>query len=85
MRTTVTIGDELLAAAKERARLRGLTLGELVEAALQRELALTDESSAAVDIPVFQGGTGPRPGVDLASNRALYELLDEGLELDKRR
>lgn len=85
MRTTVTIGDELLAAAKERARLRGLTLGELVEAALQRELALTDESSTAVDIPVFKGGTGPRPGVDLASNRALYELLDEGLELDKRR
>lgn len=85
MRTTVTIGDELLAAAKERARLRGLTLGELVEAALQRELALKDESSAAVDIPVFKGGTGPRPGVDLASNRALYELLDEGLELDKRR
>jgi len=85
MRTTVTIDDELLEAAKRRARLRGLTLGGLVEAALRRELALADEAPAAPEIPVFRGGTGPRPGVDLTSNRALYELLDEGLELDKRR
>ncbi|MEA2189096.1 MAG: hypothetical protein QOK16_4107 [Solirubrobacteraceae bacterium] len=85
MRTTVTIDDELLEAAKHRARLRGQTLGGLIEAALRRELALADEPPAAVEIPVFRGGTGPRPGVDLTSNRALYELLDEGLELDKRR
>jgi hypothetical protein len=85
MRTTVTIADELLEAAKQRARARGQTLGGLVEDALRRELALTDEPPAAVEIPVFRGGTGPRPGVDLTSNRALYELLDEGLELDTRR
>jgi hypothetical protein len=34
---------------------------------------------------VFRGGTGPRPGIDLTSNRALHEVLDEGLELDARR
>lgn len=85
MRTTLTIGDELLAAAKRRARLRGQTLGGLVEAALRRELALTDEPSDRVPVPVFKGGTGPRAGVDLTSNRALHELLDETLDLDSRR
>jgi hypothetical protein len=34
---------------------------------------------------VFRSGTGPRPGIDLTSNRALHEALDEGLELDDRR
>jgi len=34
---------------------------------------------------VFSGGTGPRPGIDLTSNRALHEALDDGVELDARR
>jgi hypothetical protein len=36
-------------------------------------------------IPVFRGGTGPRPGIDFSSNQALFELLDEGVPLDQRR
>lgn len=75
MRTTVAIDDNLLAAAKTRARQQGATLGELVEAALRRELA-DREPAAIVPLPVFTAGTGPRPGVDLRSNRALAELLD---------
>ena len=39
MRTTVSIADELLATARERARSRGQTLGELIEDALRREIA----------------------------------------------
>lgn len=39
MRVTITIDDELHARAKRLARERDLTLGALVEAALQRELA----------------------------------------------
>ncbi|KCJ40039.1 antitoxin VapB31, partial [Mycobacterium tuberculosis TB_RSA113] len=31
------------------------------------------------------GGTGPRRGIDLTSNRALSEVLDEGLELNSRK
>ena len=85
MRTTVTIHDELLKSAKLRARERGLTLGGLIEAALQRELAVRDEPAQRVPIPVFRGGNGLMPGVDITSNRALYELLDEGVELDKLR
>ncbi len=85
MRTTVAIDDELLAAAKHRARLRGETLGQVVEAALRRELAANGAPGEAPPIPVFTGGTGPRRGIDLESNRALHEALDDDLDLDRRR
>jgi hypothetical protein len=85
MRTTVSISDELLAAARLRARQRGQTLGAFIEEALRRELATPRQSGARPPVPVFRGGTGPRPGIDLTSNRALHEALDEGFELDSRR
>jgi hypothetical protein len=85
MRTTVSISDELLAAAKRRARERGQTLGEVIDAALRRELAVPSQRAERPPVPVFRGGTGPRPGLDLTSNRALHEVLDEDIELDARR
>ncbi|CAN5165465.1 ribbon-helix-helix protein, CopG family [soil metagenome] len=85
MRTTVNIHDELLESAKLRARERGVTLGALVEDALRRELSLNLEHAPRPEVPVFRGGNGLMPGVDITSNRALYEFLDEGVELDKRR
>jgi Bacterial antitoxin of type II TA system, VapB len=85
MRTTLSISDELLAAAKRRARERGQTLGEVVDAALRRELSQPARPVDRLPVPVFRGGTGPRPGIDLTSNRALNEALDEGLDLEARR
>ena len=85
MRTTVTISDELLKTAKSRARATGQTLGSLLEAALRRELATRASEDDRPEVPIFRGGTGPRPGVDLTSNRSLQEALDEGLHLDGRR
>lgn len=85
MRTTVRISDELLAAAKRRARERNQTLGELIDAALQRELAAAPEAAEIPAVPTFTGGTGPRPGIDLNSNRELAEALDEGVALGHRR
>lgn len=85
MRTTIRISDELLVAAKRRARERGQTLGQLVDAALQRELSDARPRDEVPAVPVFHGGGGPRPGIDLNSNRALLEALDEGVELDNRR
>ncbi len=86
MRTTVSIPDELLAAAKRRAGERGQTLGQIVEAALQRELSSdTIKGSKRPPVPVFTSGTGPRPGLDLSSSRTLHEALDEGVGLDRRR
>lgn len=85
MRTTVSISDELLLAAKRRARERGVTLGDVVDAALRRELSEPAATAEGPPIPVFHGGGGPRPGVDLTSSRALHELLDEGVAPDARR
>lgn len=85
MRTTVSISDELLIAAKRRARERGQTLGAVIDSALRRELTRDDPPSERPAVPVFHGGTGPRPGLDLTSNRALHEALDAGLPLDDRR
>jgi len=85
MRTTVNIHDELLETAKRQARERGLTLGALIEAAIQRELAVHDEPVERIPIPVFDGKTGPMPGVNLNSNRELQEFLDEGLPFEKLR
>jgi hypothetical protein len=85
MRTTISIADELLESAKLRARERGKTLGALVEDALRRELSVDHKSTDRPTVPIFRGGTGPTPGLDLNSNRAIYEFLDEGVDLDKRR
>lgn len=85
MRTTLTIADELLAAAKARAQATGRTVSAVVEAALRRELAAGGASPVAPAVPVFSGGTGPAPGLDLTSNAALLDVLDEGLALSERR
>lgn len=76
MRTTVAIDDQLLKAAKHAAQRRGQTLGQLIEDAIRRELS-GPEQHPAIELPVFHGGTGPVPGIDLRSNRALAEYLDE--------
>jgi Arc/MetJ family transcription regulator len=85
VRTTISISDELLLAAKHLAQQRGQTLGEVVDAALRRELAIPAQRGHRPEVPVFSGGSGPRPGLDLTSNRALHEALDEGVELDRLR
>ena len=85
MRTTVSIADELLDSAKARAKERGVTLGTLVEDALRRELSLNAGPRKRVPVPVFDGKTGPWPGVNLNSNRELQEFLDEGLPFEKLR
>jgi hypothetical protein len=85
VRTTLAIDDRLLNAAKRRARARGMTLGQLVEEALRAELARTPAPAARPAIPVFTGGNGVRAGVDLASNRAIQEVLDEGTALENLR
>ncbi|MBI2710304.1 MAG: antitoxin [Actinobacteria bacterium] len=84
MRTTVSIDDHLLAEARSQAQRRRMTLGQLIEESLRRELA-QPSTDPAPDFPVFRGGRGARPGVDLDSNRGLAELLDEGRPVDQRR
>jgi hypothetical protein len=64
---------------------RGLTLGELVEAALQRELAARGKTEPRPAVPILAGRGGLRPGVDATSNRALLALVDEGAPIEKLR
>jgi hypothetical protein len=85
MRTTISIDDELLALAKQRARERDETLGSFVEEALRRELAAAPPARQQVSFPVFQGDTGPRPGVDLTSSASVQEAMDDGIALEKLR
>ncbi len=85
MRTTLAIDDQLLKAAKRRAGQRGLTLGQFVEEALRAELAAAEPTGDAPPIPVFDGRTGLRPGIDAASNRSLLEALDEGRSIERLR
>ena len=84
MRTTVSINDELLIAAKRTSRARGVSLGDLIDEALQRELSRPATTTERPATPVVRGGGRVQPGVDLNSNATLAELLDEGVELDKR-
>lgn len=76
----MTIDDRLLAAAKASARQAGQTLGEYVEESLRLRLA-AKQSTARPRLPVFDQGTGLRPGVDASSNRSLYDALDDAGDL----
>ena len=76
MRTTVNIDEGLLETAKSLAAEKGVTLGDLLEASLQHYLGLPAEPSAGPPIPVFRGGSGPAPGVDLTTNAGLYDAMD---------
>lgn len=84
MRTTISVDDHLLDSARRRARERGQTLGQVVEDALRREL-VEPERHKTVQVPVFRGGRGAEPGIELTSNRALREALDAGAGLDALR
>lgn len=85
MRTTISIDDELLRAAKEAARRSGLSLGQYIERALRRESASRPGPTEGPPIPVFRDGKGVRPGIDVSSTRALLEALDEDEPLERLR
>lgn len=83
MRTTIAVDDNILRAAKLHARRLGKSLGEFIELAVRHELARqADPQRERPPIPAFTRGTGLRPGVDITSNRALIELLDEGTRVE---
>lgn len=88
MRTTLDLDDHLLKEAKRLAAERGTTLTAVMEDALRIVVRRTDraERRRRVRLPTFGiPGQGFPPGVNLDSNAATLELLDEGLPLDKLR
>jgi hypothetical protein len=78
MRTTIRLDDDLLREAKAHALATDRTLTQVIEDALRETLAR--RRSAAERPPVrlrtFKG-SGVQPGVNLDSNAALLDLMDE--------
>jgi plasmid stability protein len=87
VRTTITIDDELFRAYKVRAATLGTTFSQEVEQALretiERHVRQRDEKSFV--LITAGAGSEPLPGVDYSSNAALFELIDEGVPLDRLR
>jgi plasmid stability protein len=85
MRTTIRIHDDLYAQVRSRAASTGRSIGEVVEDALRAAFAQPDHPTPEVEaLPTF-GGSGVMPGVDLTSNAALAETMDEGVAVDALR
>lgn len=78
MRTTIILPDELYRQVKERVRREDRTVTSFLEEALRRALAERDEVGRDFVVEPYRPTvTGVRPGVDLNSNAALEDLMDD--------
>lgn len=79
MRTTLRLDDALLREAKRIAAETGKTLAEVIEDLVRESLLRRKAASRAarpVKLPVFRGGTGLLPGVDLDDSAALLDRME---------
>lgn len=78
MRTTVDLDMQVLQEAKQRAAERHTTLSVIVEEALREAAARRRQTfhSGRVTLTTDPRRGGLRPGVDLADNAALRDLMD---------
>jgi plasmid stability protein len=85
MRTTIRIDDELYREVKQRAARSGRTVAAVLEDAVRRGLTPAERRSAGRYAIRPTGSGGLRPGVDLSSNAAIAEVIDEGTGIDALR
>jgi hypothetical protein len=79
MRTTISIDEHLLRAAKQRALEHEMTLGTVIEDALRLVLDPAREGEGnPAPLPISKRRGGTRPGVDVADGARLRDLMDEG-------
>lgn len=76
-RTTVRLPDELLAQAQRHATRTGRTFTQLLADALRHELQRAKAPRVVRESLPTYGGRGLQPGVDLESNSALLDRMDE--------
>lgn len=78
MRTTLRLDEQLLARAKKLAIDTDRTLTQVVEDALRLALARRGKKSTRKPLKLRTcGGRGLQPGVDLSSNTALADLMEQ--------
>jgi len=82
VRTTIRIDDDLYRTVKERAARSGRTVASVLEDAVRVGLDPPDKVRRKPYRVRAAGRGGLRPGVDLSSNAAVGELLDEDLPID---
>jgi plasmid stability protein len=86
VRTTIRIDDELYREIKERAARSGRSVGAVLEDAVRIGLKPRQISAPGHRFAVRASGTGGLVGgVDLASNAAVREALDDQVPLDALR
>lgn len=78
MRTTIRIDDALYREVKERAARSGRTVASVLEDAVRRGLNPDDRGTRGRFTVQTSGSGGLRPGVDLASNAAVSDVMEEG-------
>ena len=85
MRTTIRIDDELYRQVKAIAALSGRTVAAVLEDAVRRGLTPSEPRPACRYAVRPMGRGGLRSGVDLSSNAAVAEAMDEGVSIDALR
>jgi hypothetical protein len=85
MRTTIRIDDELYRQVKAKAAQSGRTVASVLEDAVRRGLTSSAQVPGGRYTVRPTGRGGLRPGVDLASNAAVAEVMDEGASIDALR
>ena len=78
-RTTLTIEDSLLAEYKQLAARSHRSLSGVIQDAMREALEARKARGPqrSVDLPVFEGGHGLQPGVDLDSMAALLDFMEQ--------
>jgi hypothetical protein len=84
MRTTVRLPDKLMTEAKRFARQWNRTLTDVIEDGVRRVLNENEKSAGPYKLPVL-ASAGGKCLVDLTRMSDVYDLLDEGLPIEKLR
>ncbi|MFP5332721.1 MAG: hypothetical protein ACLGHX_10235 [Acidimicrobiia bacterium] len=77
MKTTLELNDDLFRRAKTLAAQEGITLRQLVERAIDREVRGITGENFELDDRSFTGH-GPQPGIDESNWSALQEIIYQG-------
>jgi plasmid stability protein len=85
MRTTIRIDDDLYREVKTRAAQSGRTVAAVLEDAVRRGLTPSKQPARGRYTVRPTGGGGLRTGVDLSSNAAVAEAMDESRSVDAMR